>query len=89
MYRRLLFKATGRRHGPTTFTPTTGSYPVSQRQLPCTSLRNRYFHATRFNAASNQDYYETLGVARTASEKDIKRAYYQVRLGIYNHINSF
>ncbi|KAK9930348.1 hypothetical protein M0R45_027387 [Rubus argutus] len=39
------------------------------------SFGNRYFHASGFCCAPERDYYETLGVSRTASKDEIKKAF--------------
>ncbi|KAJ3360695.1 hypothetical protein GGF32_008090 [Allomyces javanicus] len=48
--------------------------PSAAAAAPC----SRSFHASAAHAAAKRDLYEVLGVKQGASEKEIKRAYYQL-----------
>ncbi|ORZ33126.1 hypothetical protein BCR44DRAFT_1462676 [Catenaria anguillulae PL171] len=45
---------------------------------PHLTLPRRALHTSRSHSAPKRDFYETLNVPKSASEKDIKRAYYQL-----------
>ena len=48
-------------------------------EIGCSTLHGcRSFHVSGAN--NKRDYYDVLGVKKNATQKDIKKAYYQVRI---------
>lgn len=69
---------------PCIYFQTTGtstfplSYPEFGGQHSYNRQPKRTFHSTNSQLAAKRNYYDVLGVAKNASAKDIKKAYYQV-----------
>lgn len=46
---------------------------------------NRLFHSATTHLAAKRDYYEVLGISKSATAKDVKKAYYQVSFVIASY----